>query len=223
MEEEHNSIERVVETGLIEPTFDLMLDYSELALDTFLDNETIKEIPVVKSIVGLYKGVLAIREIFLVKKLLVFLQDYHSGELSQSRKDEFLQKFNTEKSYKEAVIQQIIIMNDRYVHVEKSKILSKLFQAHVNDRITWEDFCYLSEYLDNLHTRAFKVLSESAISDIPFHFSTYGGKDGGGILIGAGIAIVNGNNYDINIWGQCLYYYGIKGDIDQKVPWEEET
>lgn len=57
---EERNIEKVVETGLIQPTFELMVDYSEMTLDTFLDNEIIKDIPVVKTIVGMAKGALPI-------------------------------------------------------------------------------------------------------------------------------------------------------------------
>ncbi len=52
----NKKIEKAIELGLKEPTFDLAQDYSELGLDSFLDNEIIKEIPVVKTIVGVIKG-----------------------------------------------------------------------------------------------------------------------------------------------------------------------
>lgn len=224
MTDESNKIEKAVGNGLKAPAFDLVVDYAELGLDAFLDNDAIKEIPIVKSVVGLIKGGIAIREIFLAKKLLTFLKEFHSGKLKQEKKAIFLQKFHNDKKYRESVVEQIMILNDRFISIEKSKVLANLFLAHVNDKFDWEGFCQLSECLNDLHTRAFKVLDDSANSDDPFHFVTYEQeKDGGGVLFSAGICIIYGNHYSINAYGQYLYYYGIKGDIDFTFPKPEEN
>ncbi len=215
MTEENNKIEKAVENGLKERAFDLATDYAELGLDTFMDNDAIKEIPIVKSVIGLVKGGIAVREIFLAKKLLTFLKEYHSGKLKLEKKEAFLQKFQDDKRYRESIVEQIMILNDRFISIEKSKVLANLFLAHLNDKFDWEGFCQLSECLDDLHTRAFKVLDDSANSKDPFHFLTYEQeKDGGGVLFSAGICIIHGNHYSINAYGQHLYFYGIKGDID---------
>ncbi|HET7117644.1 MAG TPA: hypothetical protein VFI29_14210 [Hanamia sp.] len=216
---ENNKIEKAIERGLTENVFDLAIDYAELGLDTFMDNDAIKEIPIVKSVVGLVKGGIAIREIFLAKKLLTFLKEYHSGKIMQIKKEAFLQKFHDDKKYRESVVDQIMTLNDRFISIEKSKVLANLFLAHLNDKFDWEGFCQLSECLDDLHTRAFKILDDSANSKDPFHFSTFEEeKDGGGVLFSAGICIIHGNHYSVNTYGQYLYFYGIKGDIDFTFP-----
>jgi hypothetical protein len=216
MTENDNKIEKAVEEGLKAPAFDLAQDYAELGMDAFIDNDAIKEIPIVKTVVGLIKGGIAVREIFLAKKLLTFMKEFHSGKLKDEKKEAFLQKFNNDKKYRESVVEQIMVLNDRFISVEKSKVLSNLFQAHLNDKFDWEGFCELSECLDKLHTSGFKVLEDGSKSG--WHFATYEGKDGGGILFSAGVCIIHGNHYSINAYGQYLYYYGIKGDIDFSFP-----
>lgn len=223
MTEENNKIEKAVENGLKDTAFNLATDYSELGLDSFMDNDAIKEIPIVKSVVGLVQGGMAIREIFLAKKLLTFLKVYHSGKIKQEKKEEFLQKFHDNKKYRESVVEQIMTLNDRFISIEKSKVLANLFLAHLNEKFDWDGFCQLSECLDDLHTRGFKILDDSANSKDPFHFSTYETeKDGGGVLFSAGIFIIHGNHYSINVYGQYLYFYGIKGDIDFTFPKPEQ-
>ena len=218
-----NKIEKAIEEGLKAPAFDLAQDYAELGLDAFMDNDAIKEIPIVKTVVGLVKGGIAVREIFLAKKLLTFLKEFHSGKLRPEKRITFLQKFHADKKYRESVVEQIMILNDRFVSIEKSKVLSNLFQAHLNDKFDWEGFCELSECLDNLHTRAFKILDDSANSNDPFHFVTQEqNKDGGGVLFSAGICVIHGNHFSINAYGQYLYFYGIKGDIDFTFPKHEQ-
>lgn len=218
-QEENKKIENSIKEGLIKPGFDLGVDYAEIGLDSFLDNGAIKEIPLVKTVVGIVKGGIAIREIFLAKKLLTFLKAFHLGNLEQEKKEKFLKKLNTDKKYKESVIEQITVLNDRFVSVEKSKILSNLFQAHINGKFDWKGFCQLAECLDDLHTRAFGVLEATANSDDPFHLKTYEyEKDGAGVLFSAGLCVIHGNHYSVNAYGQYLYYYGILGDINFSFP-----
>lgn len=216
-------IESAVEDGLVKPTFDLVQDFAELSIDSFLDNGIIKEIPIVKSIVGLTKSALAIREIFLAKKLLTFFKQFHNGKVNKEKIDNFLAKFRDDSSYRNSVVEQIMVLNDRFISVEKSKVLANLLQAHVNGKFEWTDFSELSECLDALHVRSFKILDDSANATRPFHFVTDQGKDGGGVLFSAGICIIHGNHYSINAHGQYLYFYGIKGDIDYVFPKHDET
>lgn len=100
MSTETNKIENALEEGLVKPTVDLMQDYSELGLDAFLDNPVLKEIPLVKTVVGAIRGVVAIREIFLAKKLLTFLREYHGGKLSKEKRSYFLEKFASDIKYR---------------------------------------------------------------------------------------------------------------------------
>lgn len=224
MNTEKNKIEKAVEDGLSKPAFDLTQDYAELGLDSFLDNPALKELPLVKSIVGVVRGGMAIREIWLAKKLLTFLSEFHNGKLTEERKQEFLTKFREDTKYRASVVEHVVVLNDRFISVEKSKILANLFQAHINGKFVWEAFCQLSECLDTLHTRAFAVLHNSANSDDPFHFKTHDyDVDGGGVLFSAGLCIVHGNHYSVNAYGQYLYYYGIKGDIDFTFPKQESN
>lgn len=114
-----------------------------------------------------------------------------------------------------------MMLNDRFISVEKSKILANLFQAHINDKFGWDLFCNLAECVDALNTISFKILANSAEAEEKdrFHFTTYETeKDGGGILFSGGICTIHGNHYSINGYGQYIYFYGIKGDIDFTFP-----
>jgi hypothetical protein len=217
-------IEKTIKNELVKPGFDLSIDYAEIGLDTFLDNEAIKEFPIVKSIIGGVKGIMAVRDIFSAKKLITFFKEFHSGSLSAEKRFEFLEKLNSDSKYRNSVIEQVTILNERFISIEKSRILSNLLKAHINGKFDWEGFCQLSECLDDIHTRAFGVLEETAKSERPFHLKTYEHeKDGGGVLFSAGLCIIHGNHYSVNAYGQCLYYYGILGDIDFEFPKNETS
>jgi hypothetical protein len=219
IEGENNKIQNAIKADLQKSNFDLAVDYSEAGLDYFIDSEALKEIPVIKTVVGAIKGGMAVRDIFFAKKLMTFLREYHNGELAREKKDEFFEKFQRDPKYRESVVEHIVTLNERFITVEKSKVLSNLFQAHINGKFDWESFCELAECLDKIHTAGFKILDDSAKSSDPFHFKTHeSDKDGGGLLFSAGICVVLGNHYGINAHGQYLYYYGIRGDINWEFP-----
>src|SRR5690606_11105181 len=207
------SIEKVVQKGLVTPSIDLTVDYAELALDSFLDNEAVKEIPIVKTVVGLVKGGLKVREIYFAKKLLTFLKEFHNGKLEPSKTEEFQSKFKVDKKYRESVDEQVMILNERFLEIEKSKILANLFAAHINGKFDWEGFCDLSVCLDNLHLRGINLLQDLEKKEEPFYEGYNAGSEEEALLNGAGIVLRWGNHLRINAHGQYLYYYGIKGDI----------
>jgi hypothetical protein len=77
---EHLDTSKEVQKALIDSNFDNALDYIEIGLDSFVSDETLGEIPLVKTIVGVVKSGLKIREIFFCKKLLTFLKQFHANK-----------------------------------------------------------------------------------------------------------------------------------------------
>lgn len=64
--------EDIVTTGFSKDLTDVGTDFTEIGIDLFLDNEIIKDIPVVKTIFSLVKTGLAIRERCFAKNFLTF-------------------------------------------------------------------------------------------------------------------------------------------------------
>lgn len=214
------SIEKSIRNEIVTSTLDLATDYAEFSLDSFLDNDAIKELPIVKTVIGVVKGGLKIREIFFVKKLLTFLKEFHSGKISEEVRSEFNSKLNTDTKYRNAAVEHLVILNERFLEIEKSKILANLFAAHINKKLDWELFQHLSISLEGLHIRGIQILKEAAESDSPFHFSIgdHTKVGGDGMLSSAGLTFTYNGAVKINIYGKYLYYYGVKGDIDFDLP-----
>ena len=121
--EEHNNTSKEVSKALISNNFDNSLDYAEIDIDAFVNNEILKEIPIVKTVVGAVKSGLKIKEIHFTKKILTFLNEFHSGDLSPEKHLAFQKKFESDKKYRAKVLEQIMIVNDNFTQVEKSKII----------------------------------------------------------------------------------------------------
>lgn len=217
-DKEEKSIEKTVQDGLESATMDLTIDYAELALDSFLDNGIIKEIPIVKSVVGVIRGGMKIREIHFAKKLLTFLKEFHSAKLEESKRVEFQKKFKSDNKYRNSVVEQIMILNERVLDIEKSKILANLFASHLNDKFNWQAFLSLAHCVERLNLTTIDYLDEIAKEETPFYKGYSQFDDNVAFLISAGIAQQWGTHLQITIHGQYLYFYGIKGEVDYDFP-----
>jgi hypothetical protein len=220
MKQETLKIEKVIRQGLAEMSIDLLQDYTEAGLDEILDNPALNEIPIVKSVIGLLKGGLAIREIHFTKKLLTFLRTFHQGGLPEEKRQQFLGRIKSDNSYRQAVIENIAVLNDRFISEKKSVVLANLLRAHINGCFGYEDFTNLSELLDSVHVRAFDALKKAAeINPLGQEFLKINYHDSpehtdGPMLVSFGLAVVNANYFMITHHGILLYIYGIKGDIN---------
>ena len=135
---EENEVHKLtdsLEVEIYEKTIDLETDYAELALDNITNNEILKEIPIVKTLVSFYNISSSLIARHNVKKILVFLKELHTKSLDEKKLEKFKQQFQENPKYKEKVLETILVLNEKFIEVEKSKILANLFKAHVEEII----------------------------------------------------------------------------------------
>lgn len=214
---------------IIEPNFDLGMDYAEIGLDEFFDNGLLKEIPVVKTLSAVVKTGVAIKERFFIKNFLVFLQTFHQGAVDEERIRVFKERFNTDESYRAKVIEQVSVLVDRLNSTNKAKIAGHLFAAHIQGEYDWDRYVALSNILDMLQEITYPVLQvlsqnnfanlntnptvtelRNALNpqtgDVDF-FSQH--REYQGLLMAAGIAYIHGSYFGVTSLGRDLYVHGI--------------
>jgi len=153
-------ITKIVSDEIVNSSIDLGVDYSEIALDEFLDNGLLKDIPFVKSVVGFYNITNSIIDRHKAKKILTFFKEFHSKKIDLEKLDAFKLKFNQDKKYRDRVVEIIVLLNERFLQDEKSKILANLIIAHIEDKISWIDLKDISVVLDNIHPKGFAFLEK---------------------------------------------------------------
>lgn len=120
------------------------IDIAEVSIDDLIESEELKKIPIVNTVYGLAKTSLAIRDRFLLKKLLIFIKDLDQGnakteEIEKRRKA----AENNEKWFKKEV-EFITIHLDRLDELEKTRITSFFYIEYINQRISFSQY---REYL----------------------------------------------------------------------------
>jgi hypothetical protein len=209
-----NSLTVLVEKGLISPTFDLTIDYADIALHEFCDNELLKELPIIKSVVGAVRIGNNVKEIFFIKKLLSFLKELHSGILDSSAMEDFKTRYDTDNKYKNQVIEQVMVMNDRFISVEKSKIYAQILKAHFYGKLCWDNFIAVTAILDIVNLKAIPYLKK--LCEAP-GYKMRGAPvfDSQLLLTASGLAGYFHYDYIASHLGLLFYHYGIIKDFSK--------
>lgn len=216
--QEHKNTSNEIGKALVSNNLDNALDYAEIGLDAFVSDDILKEIPIVKTVVGVVKSGLKIKEIFFTKKILTFLKEFHSGKLPEEKLSKFQNEFDNNEKYREKALQEIMVFNDTFLQIEKSKVFANLFAAHLNDAFGWDDFINLSYCLNQLNMFGVPLFDDMAKFKNPFYGGIYNDtKQLYPLLSNSGTISIWGNHLDITPYGIYMFHYGIKGKIDEDI------
>ena len=73
---------------LFSSTYEVISEYIELGIDSLLESEALKEIPVVNTIAAICKTGYNLHERNLIKQTLTFISEFNSGSISQEKLEE---------------------------------------------------------------------------------------------------------------------------------------
>lgn len=203
----NNSLIKPVQKELLNPALDLAIDYAEISLDTFFDNELLSELPFIKSIVGVGKIGWTIKERHDLKKLLVFFKEFQSGNVLEKNKLDFQKKINSNKKYRTKVLETIVLLNERFLGIKKSRVLANLLNAHINKELSWDDLNDITIVLNSMHPKGFEFLNEMSELNWCYFYKV---REAEPLMFSCGIGYRNGTKFSISELGQKMFYFGIK-------------
>jgi len=124
----------------------ISIDYFELGIDSFVKNDFIREIPVIKSIYSVYKTIESIQAFYLTKKILRFL--FQIKDVSKVDINKAINKLENDKAYQRDLGEHIILIINRFETVQKSDLLGKAFKMFLKGQLTYEEFLRVSHIID---------------------------------------------------------------------------
>lgn len=150
---------------LSEPWEDLGVDIAEESIDSCLDNEFLKAIPVVKTGIALCKAGIQIRDKFLLKKTLNFIAHLNDKTLTELQIEQYRKRLRSDRKWAEKELEHVTILLDSSVNLNQSTRLAKFYQAYISGRIDWDKFCELSEANSKIFEADVKLLAEIATKE----------------------------------------------------------
>ena len=121
-------------------------DWVELALDHVLDDGIIKDIPIVRSIVGVVKAATSIRDRALVKKIVGFLFSLNS--VSPEIRKQFKEKLDADEKFRNKIGEKLLLVIDRLDDMDKPRLIASAFQAFMEEKIDFDIFQRLASAID---------------------------------------------------------------------------
>lgn len=153
---------------LINTSQDITIDIVEIGLDSILTDGIVKEIPVVKTLATFFKIGLNIKDRYFAEKLIKFIFELRNEQIDEEKRLEFKRDMEIE-SFKKKTTERLIIILDKLEEINKTIYITKLFKGFIEKKITWDEFCDFSKYIDFMTTKDFellKFLSNSVHDDI---------------------------------------------------------
>jgi hypothetical protein len=139
---ESSLVEVIADKGF----FDILSDVGEIIIDDSLTEGVYKDIPIIGSIIKLYKSGVGIKGYVFVKKLNKFLTSLK--DIPTKQREDFINKMNNDLKFKEKIGESLILILDRLDSLDKPDYIAKAFKAYMKERINFESFQRISSAID---------------------------------------------------------------------------
>jgi len=146
-----------------ETAISLGADYLEIAIDLFTENEIVKEIPILGSLIKLAIIKNSISDRILIKKLEVFLKTFNH----QNEKNKLIMiKQISKADNKKKIGEQLILLIDKFSDFEKPEMLAIIFSAYLKNEITLDEFFRMGQAINLIFIDDLKDLITNESKDI---------------------------------------------------------
>lgn len=141
-------------------------DIIEIPLDSFIENKTLKKIPIFGTIVNLYNLGSTINDKIFANKLIHFLKELEDINPEIIQKE--IQYIDDSKEYGHKVGEKILEIINRIDSEEKPKIIGMLFKNYILKNISYNEFLRLSFIVDKLYIDSLKYIKNYDFNTEPF-------------------------------------------------------
>lgn len=129
-------------SNLIESSSDII----EYGLDFFIENEAVKDFPVLGTAIKIGFTIKSISDKIFLKKVERFL--FRFNELNAKEKYDMIVNIKLEEKTRKKVGESLILLIDRFSDFDKPEILSHCFLAYLRGQLTLENFLRLGNAID---------------------------------------------------------------------------
>lgn len=140
---------------------DLSVDFTEAGIDALIQNDIVKEIPVVKTLLAVPKVIKSISSYLFLQKIIRFLYQLNTTTLKE--RQVFLTSLETSK--REEIISNLILVLDKHDHLQKSELQGKLFVAYIKGLINYSDYMALTYALNMMDIKLLSSLVSFYVSE----------------------------------------------------------
>lgn len=112
------------------------IECTEVGIDTFIESGVLQSIPLVSTIVGLYKATGTVRDQLFTEKLVRFLTNF--SDLTNDVRIEMVEKLNEDDKFAGKTGARLIEIIDRMETENKPELAATFFKAFARDEISFD-------------------------------------------------------------------------------------
>lgn len=124
----------------------IVIDETELAIDSLIDDGVFKDIPILSTIVGLVKTGGAIRDYLYLKKIYRFLGVLNN--IPENERRDLVGKLGRDEEERTKAGENLLLIIDRLDNIGKPEILGLMFCDYLSGSISKRDFMLLAKSLE---------------------------------------------------------------------------
>ena len=143
-----SSFERTIFSNCV----DISKEFVEIAIDEVIGNEVIAKIPIVKTLIGIGNIAFSLKDLFFVKKTLVFVQKLNKMCLSAEEIEKHKEYLEASPKRKIEELEFVMALIDKEIDYKKVELISILYYSYISKDITcdWYDFRFCYDILDRV-------------------------------------------------------------------------
>lgn len=144
--------------SLVIDSEDIIKDYVEMGIDLFINDNVLKDIPIIGTIIGGAKVIKNIRDRNTIKNLIQFINEVNSGKIDREKLINYQEELTNNPKKAEIELGRVLLILDDNIDNEKNIMIGKLFKGYINQKISWDDFCELTEVVRRLFVQDITML-----------------------------------------------------------------
>lgn len=153
-------IQCALESSIVGPLAkDGLIDVAEYSIDEVFNNEIIKQIPIVKTVIGTIQTGASIHDRLFLKKIVAFLVGIN--HISEKQRKKVVDKIDSSKRYRMKVGEKLLYIIDKCDDYTNAENVARLFSAMVNGDISYEQYLEASRIVSKISTDELNVFIES--------------------------------------------------------------
>jgi hypothetical protein len=180
----------------------------EVGVDSVLNDGVLKNLPIVGSVVGLFKAGTVVKEHLYIKKLLTFLREFSS--ISENQRISFISEELSDDSKREKFGETMLNLIERNDDLRKFGLFARVFEVHFCNNLSYEDTIRICMMIDRTYYSDLEYIFEFSNGSLDEQekaselyksgFLSFSGLDGGTFEDEESGGII----YTINRYGEIL-------------------
>ena len=213
------------EKTLFDPSLgDAISELAEIGIDSMMESELVKSVPVVGIVIGATKTVVNIRDRYFLRQTGIFINSFNNGTINDDVLEKHREKIASDSAWAEEELSRVIILIDRTLESYKAKMLGNAYRSYVMEEITWADFCELSAVIDKLFVEDIPLLRDISNGEVkettPETIHKVERLNSLGLLIAATITMVGASaakQVKLSILGELLIRHCYENSLNNGV------